>query len=40
MNVHEYQAKEVFRKYGIPVPKGVPLLDPKGATRPAARSSS
>jgi succinyl-CoA synthetase beta subunit len=31
MNVHEYQAKEVFRKYGIPVPKGTPLLDPKEA---------
>ena len=31
MNVHEYQAKDVFRKYGIPVPKGVPLMDPKGA---------
>ena len=22
MNVHEYQAKELFRKEGIPVPKG------------------
>jgi succinyl-CoA synthetase beta subunit len=31
MNVHEYQAKEVFRKYGIPVPKGTPLLEAKGA---------
>ena len=24
MNIHEYQAKELFRKYGIPVPRGVP----------------
>ena len=37
MNVHEYQAKEVFRKYGIPVPKGVPLLDPKGAKAAAQK---
>lgn len=22
MNVHEYQAKEIFKKYGIPVPRG------------------
>jgi succinyl-CoA synthetase beta subunit len=22
MNIHEYQAKEIFREYGIPVPKG------------------
>jgi succinyl-CoA synthetase beta subunit len=31
MNVHEYQAKEVFQKYGIPVPKGTPLFVPGGA---------
>ena len=22
MNIHEYQAKEILRKFGIPVPKG------------------
>ena len=22
MNIHEYQAKELFRSYGIPVPEG------------------
>ena len=22
MNLHEYQAKELFERYGIPVPKG------------------
>jgi len=22
MNLHEYQAKDVFRKFGIPVPEG------------------
>jgi succinyl-CoA synthetase beta subunit len=26
MNIHEYQGKELFRKYGIPVPKGVPAF--------------
>lgn len=31
MNVHEYQAKDVLKKYGIPVPKGVPLMEPGGA---------
>ena len=22
MNIHEYQAKEIFRKYGVPTPRG------------------
>ena len=22
MKIHEYQAKELFRKYGVPVPEG------------------
>ena len=22
MNIHEYQAKALFEKYGVPVPKG------------------
>ena len=22
MNIHEHQAKELLRKYGVPVPKG------------------
>ncbi len=37
MNVHEYQAKELFRRYGIPVPKGTPLLDPKEAKAAAQK---
>jgi len=24
MNIHEYQAKALFEKFGIPVPKGAP----------------
>jgi succinyl-CoA synthetase beta subunit len=37
MNVHEYQAKEVLRKYGVAVPRGVPLLEPKGARAAAEK---
>ncbi len=31
MNLHEYQAKEIFRKYGIPVPAGRPAGTPDEA---------
>ena len=27
MNIHEYQAKQLFRDYGIPVPDGFPAFD-------------
>jgi len=27
MNIHEYQAKQLFREYGIPVPSGKPVYD-------------
>ncbi|HEX4355135.1 MAG TPA: ATP-grasp domain-containing protein, partial [Polyangiales bacterium] len=37
MNIHEYQGKDLFRKYGIPVPKGVPLTDPSGAKAAAQK---
>ena len=26
MKVHEYQGKEIFRKFGIPVPMGIPVF--------------
>ena len=26
MKIHEYQAKEIFAKYGIPIPKGIPAF--------------
>ncbi|MET0342438.1 MAG: ADP-forming succinate--CoA ligase subunit beta [Polyangiales bacterium] len=35
MNIHEYQGKELFRKYGIPVPKGVPAFDVASAHKAA-----
>ena len=27
MNLHEYQAKEIFREYGIPVSKGMTVVN-------------
>ena len=26
MNIHEYQAKEIFKEFGIKVPNGVPIF--------------
>ncbi len=37
MNLHEYQAKSLFRTYGIPVPEGVLLERPQDAHRVAER---
>ncbi len=31
MNIHEYQAKEIFRKYGIPIPPGDVAATPEEA---------
>ena len=30
MNLHEYQAKQLFAEFGIPVPEGQPATDPAG----------
>src|SRR5438309_11867725 len=35
MNIHEYQAKAVLREFGVPVPRGVPVLKPEDATKAA-----
>jgi len=37
MNIHEYQGKDILRKYGIPVPKGIALTDPSGAKAAAQK---
>ncbi len=37
MNIHEYQAKEIFRRYGIPTPKGIPAFDVAAATEAAKK---
>ena len=37
MNIHEYQAKELYRKYGIPVPKGIACMSVEEATAAAEK---
>jgi succinyl-CoA synthetase beta subunit len=37
MNIHEYQAKEIFRSHGIPVPPGEVATTPEEAERIASR---
>jgi succinyl-CoA synthetase beta subunit len=37
VNIHEYQAKELYRKYGIPVPKGIACMSPAEATAAAKK---
>ena len=37
MNIHEYQAKELYRKYGIPVPQGIPCMSPEEAVEAAKK---
>ncbi len=31
MNIHEYQAKQIFKKFGIPVPRGLLASSPTQA---------
>jgi len=40
MKVHEHQAKEIFRKYGLPVPNGYPAFNVKEAVEVAERLGS
>ncbi|MBU6501898.1 MAG: ADP-forming succinate--CoA ligase subunit beta [Burkholderiaceae bacterium] len=37
MNIHEYQGKEVLRKYGVTTPRGVPCFSVDEAVQAAAR---
>ena len=36
MNIHEYQAKSLLAKYGVPVPRGRVAYTPKEAETVAA----
>jgi succinyl-CoA synthetase beta subunit len=36
MNIHEYQAKQIFAKYGVPIPKGI-MAESVGAAVEAAK---
>jgi len=35
MKIHEYQGKEIFKKYGVPVPRGILVHSPDEAERAA-----
>ncbi|MEJ2488705.1 MAG: hypothetical protein P8Y50_02710, partial [Sulfurovaceae bacterium] len=35
MNIHEYQAKEIFKTYGIPTPRGIVANTPEEAVQNA-----
>ena len=35
MNIHEYQGKEIFRKFGVPTPRGMPAFSVDEAVRAA-----
>ena len=37
MNIHEYQAKELLRHYGVPVPEGFVAWTPDEAAAAAAK---
>ncbi|HVY84305.1 MAG TPA: ATP-grasp domain-containing protein, partial [Caulobacterales bacterium] len=37
MNIHEYQAKEVLRQFGVPVPQGYPAFSADEAIDAAAK---
>lgn len=40
MKVHEHQAKEIFAKYGLPVPRGYPAFNVKEAVEAAEELGS
>src|SRR5271170_1321662 len=33
MNIHEFQAKQILRRFGVPVPKGEPAESPEEAAK-------
>ena len=35
MKIHEYQGKEIFRKYGVPTPRGILATTPEEAEKAA-----
>ena len=37
MNIHEYQGKEVLRKYGVATPRGFLCMSPEEAVDAATR---
>src|SRR6059036_284192 len=37
MNIHEYQGKEIFRKFGVPTPRGYPAFSVDEAVEAAKK---
>src|SRR5215471_20995112 len=37
MNIHEYQGKEIFRRYGVPTPRGIPAFSVDEAVEAAKK---
>src|ERR1700744_5561253 len=37
MKIHEYQAKQIFARYGVPIPKGYPAFSVADAEPPAGK---
>src|SRR5689334_24745310 len=37
MKIHEYQGKEIFRKYGVPTPRGYPAMSVEEALEAAKK---
>ncbi|TMH61554.1 MAG: succinate--CoA ligase subunit beta, partial [Betaproteobacteria bacterium] len=35
MKIHEYQGKEIFRRFGLPTPRGIPAFSVDEAVRAA-----
>jgi len=35
MKIHEYQGKEILKKYGVPVPRGIPCFSVEDALKAA-----
>ena len=40
MNIHEYQAKQIFAKYGVPTPRGIVANTKPRSMRAAAVSAA
>ena len=38
MKIHEYQGKEIIRKFGVTVPRGIPCMSVEEAVKAARRT--
>ena len=39
MKIHEYQGKQILRRYGVPVPRGILVHTPEEAEKAAKKSA-